>query len=368
MNYDGLIPEQQKPVQPAHPHWRYGTIEDGIKKIDPILHYGCFTLGFEYPQIVDKVCEVVKNIKPEIAEVVGTTDLRLNQVSYQLQDKLFKVTGGYNSFYALSGSDANEGAVKLASAYHHTLGNKDKKKIVTLNPSYHGSTYLTSSLGCESLMVDPFYTFEKFSGVIRVDRDFAEDSVDWKEVGAIMVETCSYSDIMTPFTEAFWNKLTYIQQNYDVLIIIDDIFIGGGKTGHYCGWKHLPIVPDIFTMGKAITAGFFPLSATFYNSRVKSVLPDDFKWEHGFTYNFSIPGIVSALEYLDIVHNQEHYERQAAICNRARKTFLINGFDIVNTFGTYFLVKKGDFMNLYMMPLNADDEYFDTLRQDLCTL
>ena len=53
MNYDGLIPEQQKPVQPAHPHWRYGTIEDGVKKIDPLLHYGCFTLGFEYPQIVD---------------------------------------------------------------------------------------------------------------------------------------------------------------------------------------------------------------------------------------------------------------------------------------------------------------------------
>ena len=70
MNYDGLIPEQQKPVQPAHPHWRYGTIEDGVKKIDPLLHYGCFTLGFEYPQIVDKVLSEYKDFEFNYKEII----------------------------------------------------------------------------------------------------------------------------------------------------------------------------------------------------------------------------------------------------------------------------------------------------------
>lgn len=201
--YQGLIPEKQKPVKPALEHWRYGTFENGERSVDPLLHYGCFTLGFEYPSIIDKVSQVMKNIKPEIAEVVGHGDLRLNQVSYELQDRLFKVTGGYNSFYALSGSDANEGAVKLASAYHHQRGNTNRTKIVSMTPSYHGSTYLTSSLGCDSLMNDPFYTLNQFEDVIRVDRDFTVKSVNWNEVGAIIVETCSYGDDMIPYTFDF---------------------------------------------------------------------------------------------------------------------------------------------------------------------
>ena len=365
MNYEGLIPEQQKPVQPALPHWKYGTMENGERKIDPLLHYGCFTLGFDCPSIIDKVCQVMKNIKPEIAEVVGYGDLRLNQVSYELQDRLYRVTEGYNSFYALSGSDANEGAVKLASAYHHLKGNHDKNKIVSLTPSYHGSTFLTSSLGCDSLMGDPFYTLNNFEDVIRLDRNFTVNQVDWQYVGAIIVETCTYGNDMIPYTNDFWEKLTYIQQQYDVLIIIDDIFMGGGKTGHYVGWKHLPVRPDIFTMGKAITGGFFPLSLTLYNQKVKSVLPKDFKWEHGFTYNFSIPGIVSAIEYLDLVHNQNLVGQQASIVNRARQIFLDGGCEILSEFGTYFVIKKFKFKTMFMIPLNADDLYFQVLRQEI---
>jgi len=365
MNYEGLIPEVQQPVQTALPHWQYGVIKDGVKSIDPLLHYGCFTLGFNQPKIVDKVSEVVKNIKPEIAEVVGYGDIRLNQVSFQLQEKLFKITGGYNSFYALSGSDANEGAVKLASAYHHQQGNKEKKYIVSLKPGYHGSTFLTSSLACDSLMEDPFYTMDPYQGVRRVDRDFLPNQIDWREVAAIMVETCSYGRDLTPYTDNFWNKLTHIQQKENVLIIIDDIFMGGGKTGDYVGWKHLPVAPDIFTMGKAVTAGFFPLSMTFYNAKVKNSLPENFKWEHGFTYNFSIPGVVSALEYIDLLYNQNLLSQYPFIINRAKKTFIDTGCTIINNFGNLFLIRKNRFQTLFMIPLNADQEYFDVLSKEL---
>jgi len=362
MEYQGLIPEVQQPVKQALPHWRYGTIENGVKVIDPLLHYGCFTMGYEQNNIVDKVSNVVKNVKPEIAEVVGYGDIRLNQVSFQLQEKLYSITG-YHSFYALSGSDANEGAVKLASAYHHNQGNLNKKKILSFKPGYHGSTFLTSSLACDTLMDDPFYTMEKYQGTHRVDRNFDADSINWDEFSAIMVETCSYGNHLTPYTDEFWRKLTRIQNNHNVLIIIDDIFMGGGKTGNYVGWKHLPIVPDIFTMGKAVTAGFFPLSMTFYNEKVKNSLPKNFKWEHGFTYNFSIPGVVSALEYIDIV--QKLLPNVPNLISIAKKTFIDCGCNIVNSFGTYFLITKGKYQTMYMIPLNADQEYFDVLKQNL---
>jgi adenosylmethionine-8-amino-7-oxononanoate aminotransferase len=370
MNYEGLIPEVQKPVEMALPHWRYGTIQDGVRKIDPLLHYGCFTLGFEQPKLVEKVCDVVKNIKPEIAEVVGYGDLRLNQVAFQLQEEVYKLSGGYNSFYALSGSDANEGAVKLASAYHYQRGNHQKKQIVSLKPSYHGSTYLTSSIGCDSLMEDPFYTMRKPVDIIRVDRKFNihEGLVNWSTVSAVVVETCTYADTMEPYSDDFWNKLAQVQQKHDVLIIIDDIFMGGGKTGHYCGWNHLPIRPDIATMGKAITGGFFPLSMTLYNKKVKDSLPSNFKWEHGFTYNFSIAGIVSALEYNKLAIHNNLINQVSGLVARAEKTFTDCGFEILNNFGTFFMVRKVRFQSLYMIPLNADEMYFEVLRKELITL
>lgn len=365
MKYNGLITEYQKSVGTELPYWDYGVVEDGTKKIDPILHYGCFTLGYNQPSIVDKVADTVKNLKPEIAEtLVPNETLRLNHVSFQLQDKLKQITG-YNSFYCLSGSDANEGAVKLASAYHHARGNKQKKMIVSFLDSYHGSTFLTSSIGCENLMADPFYTMDRHSGVKRVSRRFKIEDIDWTNVAAIMVETCSYGGDMSPNSNEFWHKLKTIQEQHDVLLIVDDIFMGGGKTGNYVGWKHLPVTPDIFTMGKAITGGFFPLAITFYSDNVKQSLPDNFRWDHGFTYNFSIPGVVSALEYLDMLEQDKILDKHDELVSRAIKVFEEAGYHVLNRFGLYFMVRKQSYGMLYMIPMNATDEYFNVLERNL---
>ena len=365
MKYNGLIPEYQKTVETELPYWDYGSIENGNKTIDPILHYGCFTLGYNNSRIVDKVADTVKNLKPEIAEtLVPNEALRLNHVSFQLQDRLKALTG-YNSFYCLSGSDANEGAVKLASAYHHARGNRNKNTIVSFLDSYHGSTFLTSSIGCENLMADPFYTMNRYNGVKRVRRQFKIEDVNWAEVAAIMVETCSYGGDMTPDSDEFWNKLKTIQEQHDVLLIVDDIFLGGGKTGNYVGWKHLPVTPDIFTMGKAITGGFFPLAVTYYSDNVKQSLPSNFRWDHGFTYNFSIPGVVSALEYLDILDEEQLLGKHDDIVSRADKTFEDCGYHVINRFGLYYMVRKQSNAMFYMIPMNATDEYFWVLENNL---
>tara|TARA_E500000081_G_C6139670_1_gene359410 strand:- start:3704 stop:4804 length:1101 start_codon:yes stop_codon:yes gene_type:complete len=365
MKYNGLITEYQRDVASELPYWDYGVIEDDVYKIDSLLHYGCFTLGYNQPSIIDKVAETVKSLKPEMAETLLPDEtLRLNHVSFQLQDKLKQLTG-YNSFYCLSGSDANEGAVKLASAYHHAKGNKNKKTILSFYDSYHGSTFLTSSIGCENLMADPFYTMDRYSGVKRVTRRFKIKDIDWTTISAIMVETCSYGGDMSPNTDEFWNKLKTIQQEHDVLIIVDDIFMGGGKTGNYLGWKHLPVTPDIFTMGKAITAGFFPLAITFYSDNVKQSLPENFRWDHGFTYNFSIPGVVSALEYLKILEGEQILDRHDEIVATANEVIESKGYHVLNRFGLYYMIRKDKDAMLYMIPMNATDQYFYHLGKNL---
>jgi len=87
-----------------------------------------------------------------------------------MSDTLFQMTG-YKSIFALSGSDANEGAIKLASAYQKLVGEHKRTKIVCFENSYHGSTFLNYNMG-DSLFNDPFYTLKPYDQVIRLKRDF----------------------------------------------------------------------------------------------------------------------------------------------------------------------------------------------------
>jgi adenosylmethionine-8-amino-7-oxononanoate aminotransferase len=361
----GLIPGQQKPTHLSKDHWQFGTVMNGIKKIDPLLHYGCFTLGFDRIDIIQHVCDSIKNIKPEIAEsTVHEEDLKLNHASYELSNKLFNISNGYRSFFALSGSDANEGAVKLSSAYHSIKKNKNKNKIISFYHSFHGCTFLNSNLG-DLLVNNPLYTMNRYDGIIRLNRDFDLDSVDWNQVMSIIVETCSWGNDLTPNSDIFWEKIKHIQQKFDVILIVDDIFIGGGKTGNFIGWKHLPIQPDIFTMGKSITGGYFPLSITMYNEKIHNILPVNFEWDHGYTYSFSLPGINSVLKYIDILEKEQILDKYQSIQDTAIKTIQSTDFEILNRFGCLYMIRKGNFKNLYMIPLNATDEYFTVLKQDL---
>lgn len=367
MHYRGLIPSwQRSEIHPPCPRWQYGEIRDGIKFIDPILHYGCFVLGYQNDEIVDFVADTVKHTRPEIAEMPmpKTHVVRLNHISFDFASRIHSVSG-MNSFFALSGSDANEGAVKLASAYHYQKGQLHKKIIVGFEMSYHGSTAMTSSIGHANFMENPFYTLDPYQCVTRIPRDFADDCVDWKSVAAVMIETCAYGEQMIAPSVEFLARLDRIRTAHDVLIIIDDVFMGGGKTGDYMGWTRLGIEPDIATMGKAITAGFFPLSMVLYSQRVADALPTDFRWQHGFTYCFSLAGIASATKYLDILQRDHLLADHDRLVNTARNTFDSCDFAIESQFGLNFKIANGQQKYLYMIPVNATDEYFVVLKDNL---
>jgi adenosylmethionine-8-amino-7-oxononanoate aminotransferase len=367
MKYNGLlVNEQQEVVHYPLPKWQYGEIRDGRKVIDPILQYGCYVLGYNNEEILDFVANTLKTNKPEIGEICmpKSQDARLNHISFEFADKIHTISD-MKPFFALSGSDSNEGAVKLASAYHYQKGNFHKKTIIGFEKSYHGSTFLTMSIGYENFMEQPFYTLDPYQAVKRIPRDFADDCVDWNSVAAIMIETCSYgSDIVPPSAE-FWERLDRIRTEHDVLIIIDDIFMGGGKTGDYIGWQKFNFRPDISTMGKAITAGFFPLSMVLYNKKIEEVLPKTFNWEHGFTYSFSLPGIASATKYLDILERDNLLANHDRLVKTAQDIFKEYGFNIRSQFGLHFKIANDREKYFYIIPVNATDEYFDVLKDNL---
>lgn len=367
MRFNGLIPGKQKLIGAYHDKWEFGNIIDGEKQIDNTLGLSCFLLGFKRHDIIDHVCEQLKTRVYENAEKIFDIDNKnyLYDIAFELANRLYAVSGNYKSFFALSGSDANEGAVKLAAAYHKIKGNHHKKKILSFENSYHGSTFLNHNMG-EALSSDPFYNLEKYHNTVIIKKDTDLLNYHWEDVICVMIETASWADFFKPLPTNFWQHLQAIANEHDVLIILDDIFCGGGKSGRFFGWDKNIIKPNIFTMGKAVSGGYFPLSITLYDQQVSDILPKDFLWDHGFTHSFNSAGILSTLKYMDILEKEDILQRHTGISrDRAEKVFSDCGYGIIGQFGSVYYVKKNDKILLYVIPLNATVEYFNILSQTL---
>lgn len=372
MRFDGLIPGYQVNVNVNEKdaykalYWDFGRIVDGEKQLDPHLHYGCFLLGYcQYNFVKEVHREMLLYDKPEVGEnFLSNEELFLNKRSFDLASKIKEISGGFKSFFALSGSDANEGAIKLAFAYHQKKQNKNRKLIVSFDGSYHGSTYLTQSLGNTLFNEDPFYDMPHYPHRQIIPRDFdLNGTVDLETVACIIVETHTYAKKLKPYKDKFWKNLEMIRIMYDIPIIIDDIFMGGGKLGKFFGWETLPIRPSIFTMGKAITGGHFPLSMTCYDDYIDKTLGDDFNWDHGYTYSFFQPGIISVLYYLEKLS----FDKFDDIRKNVKQVFEKNDFEIQANAGIIFSTKREKPFHL-IAPLNATDEYYDVLDTTLTNL
>lgn len=362
--FKGLICDRQKEsLFVADKFWKWGRIENGEKLIDPLLFWGCSILGYDRNDIIDYVFQNIKTYKNECAsELSLKSDKRyLNDFSFDLTNKLYKMSGGYKTIFALSGSSANEGAIKLSSAYHYLKKNFKKNKILHIKDSYHGSTFLLQNITGTLFDENVLYTQKPYDGVKSVDRNFKVDDLNFDDIMCIIVEPCSYSGEMTPYTEEFWEKLKLIRLKYDVLIIVDDIFTGGGKTGNYFGWKNLPIKPSIFTMSKAITNGHFPISFICYDTNIDNIIPNDFEWQFGFTHSFTIPGQLAALKYISILEDEKILENHNLLKSKAIEIFNKKSKKIINSFGLLFNIEQ----NMIQVPITADDEYFSLLEKQI---
>lgn len=290
---------------------KFGYVKDDKDFLDTSLgNCGSFMLGFDRTDIVDYVTEQAKEIPFVSGEYLSTTDAVL-----ELSQKLYDMTGGYYSFFSLSGSDAVEGAVKLAALYHQAQGNTTKTKIIGVTESYHGSTYLSSSISGGSFMTRTLGRSELCESVYRDDnggillKNILEKiyALGSDNISCLVIESCSWLGGVTPYDNKFWKELKDLCSKNKILLIIDDIAMCGGKLGKLKGFD---IDPDIFVMGKSLSGGYFPLSACLMSEKVFDAVKNDF-WSHGFTYSFSLTGIYSTLKYLDIVEQEKVFDNYA---------------------------------------------------------
>jgi putrescine aminotransferase len=235
-----------------------------------------------------------------------------------------------HAFFACSGSEAVDSALRMARVFWQTLGKPEKKIVIGREFGYHGSTTLGASAGGMADMhrqagdvpnfvqVMPPYWYgyggqmsEAEFGLYAAKQ--VEDKI--KEIGpdnisAFIGEPLQGAGGVIIPPDTYWPEINRICRENDILLIADEVICGFGRTGKMFGTDTFGIKPDFMTVAKGITSGYIPLSAVMVGDRVADVLINGTgEFYHGFTYSGHPVACAVALANLDIIERENLVQR-----------------------------------------------------------
>ena len=247
---------------------------DGKKYLDFAAGIAVEALGYGNRKYNDA-------LKDQIDKLMHTSNLYYNLPIMEAAEKILKVSKMDRVFFTNSGTEAIEGAIKAAKKYAYTRDGHTDHEIIAMNHSFHGR-----SLGALSVTGNKHYQepFEPLLGGIRF-ADFNDlESVKAQltdKTCAILFETVQGEGGIYPATQEFMDGIEKICKERDILLILDEIQCGMGRTGEMFAWQGYGVKPDIMTSAKALGCGV-PVGAFLMAERIaeKSLKPGD----HGTTY------------------------------------------------------------------------------------
>jgi acetylornithine/N-succinyldiaminopimelate aminotransferase len=223
----------------------------------------------------------VSAVTEQLGKVQHMSNLYYTKPCVELAEKLCQVSGMKKVFFANSGAEANEGAIKAARKYAAEKKGGDCFKIITLVNSFHGRTITTlAATGQEVFHKDFQPLTEGFVYVPANDIDALKTAVAENKIAAIMIECVQGEGGVNPLTEEFVKTAYDIAQKDDIILIVDEVQTGNGRTGEMYGFMNYGIKPDIVTTAKGLGGGL-PLGAVMFGEKTEFVLGYG---DHGSTY------------------------------------------------------------------------------------
>ena len=247
---------------------------DGKEYLDFAAGIAVYALGYHYPGYDEA-------LKSQIDKVMHTSNLYYNVPMGEAAEKLVKASGMSKVFFTNSGAEAIEGAIKAARKYAWLKDGQTDHEIIAMNHSFHGR-----SVGALSVTGNFHYqeAFRPLMGGVKF-ADFNDiDSVKAQitdKTCAIIMETVQGEGGIYPADPAFLKAVRQICDEKDILLILDEIQCGMGRTGSLYAWQQYGVAPDIMTTAKALGCGV-PVGAFVLNEKTAaaSLVPGD----HGTTY------------------------------------------------------------------------------------
>ena len=275
--------------------WLYDF--EGKKYLDFVAGLGVNALGHAHPRIV-------KTVREQAARVIHLSNLYYNEYPGQLAERLCRLSGLDRVFFSNSGTEAMEGAIKLARLAGHKAGGDTKSHLVALQGSYHGRTFGAMSLtGQEKYRKGFEPMLEDVSFVTQNDVEGLRAAVN-ANTCAIVLEPIFGEGGILECSEDFLRACRALADQHQAALIFDEIQCGLGRTGKIFAFQSLGVVPDIVTIAKPIAAGV-PLGAFLSKEHIASAISPG---QHGTTFGGGPLACRVGLEYLAIVEEERLLE------------------------------------------------------------
>ena len=322
----------------------YLTDIEGKKYLDFCAGIAVFALGYNNREYNDA-------LKGQIDKVIHTSKYYYNVPAVEAAVKLKKVSGMDRVFFTNSGAEAVEGALKAARKYAFLKDGKTDHEIIAMNHSFHGRTF-----GALSVTGNPHYreAFEPMIGNIRFadlnDFDSVLAQVTDKTC-AIILETVQGEGGIYPAAGEFLKKVRALCDEKDILLILDEIQCGMGRTGEMFAWQRYGVKPDIMTTAKALGCGV-PVGAFLMTEKVgaHSLASGD----HGTTYGGNPLACAAVSKVLDLFEKGHIIDnvREVGAYLEEKLGELVDNYDFIETHrglglmqGLVFSIPVGDIIN-----------------------
>ena len=247
---------------------------DGNRYLDFLAGIAVNALGHAHPKMVAA-------IKAQAEKLIHCSNLYYIRSQTELAKKLLDRTCLDKVFFSNSGAEANEAALKLAKIYHYKNGAPDRYHFITASASFHGRTLATVAATAQEHYQKPYRPIvQGFSHVPFNDFDAIKAIASKELTAAIMLELVQGESGVHPADYHYIQKVAKLCKDLGILLIIDEIQTGLGRTGKLFAYEHYDVEPDIMTLAKALGCGF-PIGAMLAKDSVAQAFgPGD----HGSTY------------------------------------------------------------------------------------
>lgn len=263
---------------------------EGKKYLDFCAGIAVFALGYHNQEYNDA-------LKNQIDKLIHTSNYYYNVPAIEAAKKIKQVSGMDRVFFTNSGAEAVEGAIKTARKYAFLKDGGTGHEIVAMNHSFHGRT-----MGALAVTGNPKYRepFEPLIGNVRFAEYNNIESVKAQltdKTCAILMETVQGEGGILPAAEAFLKEVRAICDERDILLILDEIQCGMGRTGYMYAWQQYGVKPDVMTSAKALGCGV-PVGAFMMTEKVgqHSLVAGD----HGTTYGGNPLACAAVEKVLDL--------------------------------------------------------------------
>lgn len=274
--------------------------QQGNRYLDAISGIAVCNLGHAHPSIHKAICE-------QSAKLVHTSNLYRIDLQEQLADRLMTLSGMDNAFFCNSGAEANEASIKIARRFGHQKG-IERPAIIVMEKSFHGRTLATLSATGNTKIQQGFAPLVE--GFIRVpynDITAIENALQQhSNIVAILIEPIQGEGGVNIPAQNYLNDIRALCDRHDLLMMLDEIQTGIGRTGKFLAYQHNGILPDVCSLAKALANGV-PIGACLARGKAAQILTPG---THGSTFGGNPLACSAALAVLNEL-NDGHLIEQA---------------------------------------------------------